>query len=133
MTVASILAQKSKHLICVNADTPVSEVTRILHEKQIGAVLVMQDSTLLGVLTERSIVRAMRADSVMRPTQHTATVSSTLDEAMQIMTAYRVRYLPVLEDGRLIGLVSIGDVVKAELNQNAREVENLTAYISGGQ
>ena len=143
MTVASILAQKSKKLICVSPDTPVSDVTRILHEQQIGAVLVTEGDTLLGVLTERGIVRAMalnpqgvramRADAVMRPKQHEAHLSSTLDEAMQIMTENRVRYLPVCEDGRLIGLVSIGDVVKAEVVRNAQEVQNLTAYISGGQ
>ncbi len=141
MTVASILAQKSKTLICVAPDTPVSEVTRILHEKQIGAVLVMDGETLLGVLTERGIVRAMAlnpqgvramaASSVMRPKLHEAHLSSTLDEAMQVMTENRVRYLPVVEDGKLVGLVSIGDVVKAELGRNVHEVQNLTAYISG--
>ena len=142
MTVASILAQKDKTLICVAPDTPVSEVTRILHEKQIGAVMVMDGDTLLGVLTERGIVRAMAlnpqgvrampASSVMRPKEHEAQLSSTVDEAMQIMTEHRVRYLPVCEEGKLIGLVSIGDVVKAELGRNVQEVQNLTAYISGG-
>ncbi|WP_428391167.1 CBS domain-containing protein [Lichenicoccus sp.] len=141
MTVASILASKPRTLVSVTPETTVGEVARLLHERQIGAALVMQGDTLLGILSERGIVRAlalhpsgvrgMRADSVMKPRQVETHLSATLEEAMRIMTDNRVRYLPVFEDGHLAGLISIGDVVKAELGRHAHEVTNLTAYISG--
>jgi CBS domain-containing protein len=141
MTVASILAEKGNNLISVRPDTPVSEVTRILHKNQIGAVLVMQDDQLLGVLSERGIVRAlalhssgvraMRADSIMRPREHETQLSATLAEAKRIMTEGRVRYLPVRENGKLVGLISMGDVVRAELSRHADELKSVTAYING--
>jgi CBS domain-containing protein len=141
MTIASILKEKGESLICVAPDTAIGDVTRIMHENQIGAVLVMEEDRLLGVLSERGIVRAlalhpsgvraMPAHSAMRPRQYETTLSATLEEAMQIMTDNRVRYLPVRDAGKLVGLISIGDVVKAELRRHAHEVTNLTAYISG--
>jgi CBS domain-containing protein len=139
--VSSILATKSKNLISVSSNTPVSDVTQILHENTIGAVLVMEGSKLLGVLSERGIVRAMalnpsgvramRADHAMRPTQYRVSADASLEDAMQIMTDHRVRYLPVFEGDELVGLISIGDVVKAELNIRLHEVNSLTNYISG--
>jgi CBS domain-containing protein len=141
MTIASILNSKGNTLISVRPDTPIGEVTRIMHEHQIGAVLIMEADKLLGVLSERGIVRAlalhpsgvraMRADSAMKPRQHETTLSATLEDAMRIMTDTRVRYLPVRDAGKLVGLISIGDVVKAELARHAHDVQNLTAYISG--
>jgi CBS domain-containing protein len=141
VTVASILASKGRNLISVSAETTVSEVTQILHNNSIGAVLVMKAGKLLGILSERGVVRAMAlnpsgvrgmsAESVMRPTQYTVRLDAPLEEAMQIMTTNRVRYLPVLDKGDLVGLISIGDVVKAELNLRLHEVTNLTNYIGG--
>jgi CBS domain-containing protein len=139
MTVASILAAKGRNLISVPFDTPVSEVTQILYQNTIGAVLVMRDGKLLGVLSERGIVRAMAlnpggvramsAQSVMRPTEHIVSLEATLEEAMRLMTEHRVRYLPVFAAGELIGVISIGDVVKAELEVRSHEVESLKDYI----
>jgi CBS domain-containing protein len=141
MTIASILKEKGNTLISVTPETPIGEVTRIMHENQIGAVLVMEKDKLLGVLSERGIVRAlalhpsgvraMPAHSAMKPRQYETTLSATLEEAMQIMTDNRVRYLPVRDAGKLIGLISIGDVVKAELRRHAHDVKDLTAYIGG--
>ena len=141
MTIESILKSKGNTLISVAPETPIGEVTRIMHENQIGAVLIMENDHLLGVLSERGIVRAlalhpsgvraMRADSAMKPKQHETTLSATLEEAMQIMTDNRVRYLPVRDGGRLVGLISIGDIVKAELARHADDVQNLRAYIGG--
>ena len=142
MIVASILAAKGKELICVAPDTPIAEATRILHAKGIGAVLVMRDGVLLGTLSERGIVRAMalhpngvramRADSVMKPFRCQTSPSATIEEAMQTMAEHRVRYLPVIEEQRLVGLLSGGDIIRAKLGHSLSEVENLAAYISGG-
>ncbi len=141
MTVASILKSKPSRLVKVDAELPISAVTEILHQNNIGAVLVMRDDELLGVLSDRGIVRAMAlnphgvrampAERAMKPRQHEASPSTTLEEAMRIMTTNRVRYLPIFEAGRLIGIVSIGDVVKSLLDQQSVKVDSLTAYISG--
>ena len=141
MTLASILKSKPAKLVKVEADTPISVVTEILHRNNIGAVLVMRDDDLLGVLSDRGIVRAMAlnpqgvrampAERAMKPRQHEAAPSTTLEQAMQIMTTHRVRYLPVFEAEHLVGIVSIGDVVKALLDRQAVTVDSLTAYING--
>ena len=141
MTLASILKSKTGTLVKVEAGTPIATVTEILHRNNIGAVLVMRDGALLGVLSDRGIVRAMAlnpqgvrampAERAMKPRQHEAAPSTTLEEAMRIMTTHRVRYLPIFEADRLVGIVSIGDVVKALLDRQSVAVESLTAYISG--
>ncbi len=139
MTVASILAGKSSELIRVRPDTPIDDVTHVLHENTIGAVLVMEGETLLGILSDRGIVRAMAqnpggvrampAAAAMKKRQFEATPSTTIEEAMRTMTVNRVRYLPVFEEDRLVGLVSIGDVVKAMLDRQTLAVESLAAYV----
>ena len=141
MTVASIIRNKNGALVKVEADTPIGTVTEILHRNNIGAVLVMRGGELAGVLSDRGIVRAMAlnpqgvramaAERAMKPREHVVAPSTTLEEAMRIMTVHRVRYLPVLENAELVGIVSIGDVVKAELDRQSTAVESLTAYIGG--
>ncbi|MBE7212134.1 MAG: CBS domain-containing protein [Gluconacetobacter diazotrophicus] len=141
MTLASILRSKGGSLVSVEADTPVAAVTEILHRNNIGAVLVMRGGQLAGVLSDRGIVRAMAlnpqgvrampAERAMRPREHEATPDMPLTEAMRIMTVHRVRYLPVLDDGTLVGIVSIGDLLKAELERQSVAVDSLTAYIGG--
>ena len=140
MPLASIVKSKPGTLIKVEADTPIGVVTEILHRNNIGAVLVMRGDALLGVLSDRGIVRAMAlnpqgvrampAERAMKPRQHEAAPSTTLEQAMQIMTTHRVRYLPIFESGTLVGIVSIGDVVKALLERQAVTVDSLTAYIN---
>ena len=141
MTLASILGSKTGALVTVEEGTPIGAVTEILHRNNIGAVLVMRGDELLGVLSDRGIVRAMAqnpqgvrampAERAMKPRQHEAAPSTTLQEAMRIMTVNRVRYLPIFDADRVVGIVSIGDVVKALLDRQAVDVESLTAYISG--
>ncbi len=139
MTIASILRTKSKRLIRVDPETPISAVTDILHRNIIGAVLVMRGDELLGVLSDRGIVRAMAlnpqgvrampAEQAMKPRKFETTPSATLEEALRIMTDNKVRYLPVFESDALVGVVSIGDVVKALLDRQTAAVESMTAYI----
>ncbi len=139
MPVASILATKGNALVRVAPETPIGAVTEILHGNNIGAVLVMRGEELLGVLSERGIVRAMAqnpggvrqmpAEQAMKPRQHETSPSATLEEALRLMTEHRVRYLPVFEASRLVGVISIGDVVAELLNRSSAAVESLTAYI----
>jgi CBS domain-containing protein len=142
MTIASILRQKGHDIISVQPTAKLVDVAVTLSDKRIGAVLVRDSANqLLGILSERDIVRVfareagacqdMTAAQIMTRVLHTVTPSTTVDEALSLMTASRVRHLPVLVSDELVGMVSIGDVVKARLEQQAQEVDSLTAYVAG--
>ena len=141
-TVAAILKHKGYQVSTVNPTASVSEVVEVLAERRIGAVLVMDtDEQMLGIVSERDIVRALAANGartlemtsgqLMTRAVQVAHPSTTVDQAMQIMTAGRFRHLPVIDHDTLIGLISIGDVVKARIMQQDTVVESLTAYVSG--
>ncbi len=139
MPIASILAAKGNALVRVSPETPIAAVTEILHRNNIGAVLVMRGEELLGVLSDRGIVRAMAlnpagvrampAEQAMKPRRYETTPSATLEDALRLMTEHHVRYLPVFDAGLLVGVVSIGDVVAELLDRKSATVESLTAYI----
>ncbi|MDD2796004.1 CBS domain-containing protein [Acidocella sp.] len=143
MILQAILANKPAGYIAVPQEMRVSAVIAVLAEKHIGAVLVVgpQDD-LVGILSERDVVRSLSvraaatlyltAADLMTPNPATASRATTVEEAMELMTNGRFRHLPVLEDGRLIGLVSIGDVVKARIDHQKYEVETLRTYVAGG-
>jgi CBS domain-containing protein len=142
MTVAAILKHKGSDVASIGPNATVAEVARLLTVRRIGGVVV-QDAggRLLGILTERDIVHViadhdadgleMPAEQVMTRTLKTATPRTTVDEAMTMMTAGRFRHLPVLDHGRLAGIISIGDVVKARIMQQDHEVDSLKAYVAG--
>ncbi len=140
MTIQSIIRHKN-NVISVPPGTTVAETVQVLAEHKIGAVLVMDGPELLGILSERDIVRAMSrqpsgvralaVSAIMTVTRATISPNATIIEAMQIMTDRRVRHLPVIDAGRVVGVVSIGDVVKARLGQQASEVESMKAYVTG--
>jgi CBS domain-containing protein len=142
MTVSAILAHKGGSIVSVHPAATIVEVTHVLAEHRIGAVLVCNErGDLMGVLSERDIVAALAADGASAldhsaeemMTRHvtTASVRTTIAEAMQMMTNGRFRHLPIIDKGRLIGLVSIGDVVKARMSQQEQEVDSLKAYVTG--
>jgi CBS domain-containing protein len=142
MTVAAILKHKGYDVASVRPTATINEVARLLSGRRIGGVVV-QDAAehLVGILTERDIVHAiarhgaasleMPAAQVMTRTVTTATLHTTVEEAMRLMTAGRFRHLPVIEHGALTGIISIGDVVKARIMQQEHEVDSLKAYVAG--
>lgn len=142
MTVASILHHKGHDVASVAPATRIPDIAIALAERRIGAVLV-QDAAhhLLGIVSERDIVRCLARDGqacldksaaqIMTTALHTAKPETTTEQAMTIMTNNRVRHLPVLDEGELIGLVSIGDIVKARLDEQAQQVDSLSAYVAG--
>lgn len=142
MTIASILKQKSAAVTSVAPQHTVAETVAVLTSKRIGAVLV-QDMAgqVLGILSERDIVHAlaqhgagslsMSAAQLMTSDIRTASLQTTVAEAMTMMTEGRFRHLPVMDGGRLAGMISIGDVVKARLSEQAHEVDSLMAYVAG--
>ena len=142
MTIATILKQKGRSIISVAPAMRIGEVVGVLAEKRIGAVLVLDPAgQLAGILSERDIVRSlatngaqtleMTASQLMTRAPTTATTDLTVYDAEHLMTNGRFRHLPILEEGKLIGMVSIGDVVKAVLDQQTHEVDNLRNYVTG--
>lgn len=142
MTVAAILKHKGNEVARVPPSATVAEVAKRLREKRIGAILVLDAADqLLGIVSERDIVSnlaehgaltlEMTASQIMTRVLHTVTLQSSVPDAMAQMTNRRVRHLPVLDNGRLVGIVSIGDIVKARIDAQAQEVDSLKAYVAG--
>ena len=142
MTVAAILHHKGHEVASVLPTALIVDVTRRLADHKIGAILVRDTAgQLLGIVSERDIVRCisragatcleMTAAQLMTSVLFTVTPSHTVAQAMAMMSESRVRHLPVLESGKLVGLISIGDVVKALIGQQAQEVDSLRAYVAG--
>jgi len=143
MTVAAILKHKGDAVFAVDPTATVPMVASMLTIKRIGAVLVRDaGGQVLGIVSERDIVRSMAsnglntmemtAGQLMTRVIHTVTPSTTVSQAMEQMTLARVRHLPVVEHDTLLGMISIGDVVKARIMQTEHEVDSLKAYVSGG-
>jgi CBS domain-containing protein len=142
MTIAAILKHKGNQVSAVAPTATIAEVAQELARLRIGAVLVMDAARqLLGIVSERDIVAslaangantlAMTAGQLMTQDVKTASPRTTVAEAMGIMTAGRFRHLPVVEGGALLGIISIGDVVKARITQQEHEVDSLKAYVAG--
>jgi len=142
MTVAAILKHKGHQVTTVVPTASIAEVAEVLAAHRIGAVLVMDRAEqLLGIVSERDIVRSlaangghtleMTAGQLMTRALQIATPDTTVEEAMHMMTEGRFRHLPVLDHGRVAGLISIGDVVKARIMQQTHEVDSLRAYVAG--
>jgi len=142
MTIAAILKHKGHDVAHVAPTATIAEVVQQLASRRIGAVLVLDAADqLLGIVSERDIVGSlaehgrrtleMTAAQLMTRDLHTATMATTVPQATEMMTNERFRHLPVLENGRLVGIVSIGDIVKARLSQQEQEVDSLKAYVAG--
>ena len=143
MNVAGILKTKGFDVITAAPSDSIAEVSNILGSKRIGAVLVVDEmGELRGVLSERDIVRGLseagdgclrlRAEELMTSKLVTTTPSETIDNVMALMTEKRIRHLPVLENGKLSGFISIGDVVKSRMDEVEREAAALRDYIATG-
>ena len=141
MIVEQILKGKTGVMATVGADLSLADVCALLTERRIGAVPVMDGATLVGIISERDVVHVLashgaaalgiKVGDAMTRAVKTTTLQTTVEQAMAAMTTGRFRHLPVLEGGRLIGIVSIGDVVKARLDEQQYEVENLRSYVAG--
>lgn len=140
MSVAQILAEKGSDVFTVENDATVLEVARALAERKIGAAVVLDGGKLCGIASERDIVREIAKDSVeaigmpisacMTSNVVSCSIDDTIDMVMEKMTAGRFRHVPVLSNGELAGLISIGDVVKRKIQQAEHDVEDLKRYIA---
>lgn len=143
MTVASILAEKGRDVVTAGPDTLLSEIVDMLAAKRIGAIVVTEaGGKVCGIVSERDVVReiASRGAAVLdQPVSVCMTrkvlscrESDTINQVMNVMTHHRFRHLPVVADGKLSGIVSIGDVVKRRMEQIERDAEEMRNYIATG-
>jgi CBS domain-containing protein len=140
MTIASILRNKGAEVASVAVSTPVRDVLTVLHDRRIGAVLVMDGGDIAGIVSERDIVRclhqqgaavlSMTAGDIMTSPVMTVDSTSLVVGAMALMTERRIRHLPVVDGGTLIGVVSIGDLVKRRIDMAEAEAAALKDYIA---
>lgn len=140
MAIASILKDKGETIIAASPAQTVADVVALLCTHRIGAVIVMEGGEVAGVLSERDIVRGLNeqgAAILQRPARDIMTTevitvapSESVTTALSRMTRRRIRHLPVLEGGQVRGVVSIGDLVKARIDEAVREAESLKDYIS---
>jgi CBS domain-containing protein len=137
--VAQLLKHKGSTIYSVDPEAPVLEAIRLMAEHHVGALLVMRDQQLVGVVSERDYARkvilkgrsssATAVRQIMSSPVLTVRPDQLVRECMQIMTDKRVRHLPVIEGGRVIGVLSIGDLVRAVLEEQQKTIEELEQYI----
>jgi len=141
-TVRDLLQTKGNEVWYVSPGTTVIDALKQMAEKRIGALLVLDDGHIAGIVSERDFVRRIASlnkceldrpvHEVMTPEVVTIPPDETIETCMAIMTEKRIRHLPVVEQGKLIGLVSIGDVVKAIITSHEFTIEQLSKFIDGG-
>jgi CBS domain-containing protein len=140
-TVAHLLQTKGTAVLSVPPDSPVFAALELMADKNVGALLVVEGERLVGVLSERDYARKVilkgksSKEIPVREIMSTHVLyvrpQHTIEECMALMTDKRVRHLPVLEEERIVGIVSIGDVVKAIITEQEFMIEQLQSYITG--
>ncbi|MBK9253412.1 MAG: CBS domain-containing protein [Proteobacteria bacterium] len=142
MTLLSQLLDTKGHAVhAVSPDASVIDAIRSMADNHIGALLVMEGQQLAGIVSERDYARKVillgrsSATTAVRDIMSSPVMSlspdSTVDEAMRLMTEHRIRHLPVVANGRVTGLVSIGDLVKCVIEEQRHTIDELHSYISG--
>ena len=142
MSVKAILNEKGRQVVTVDPQAKVRQVVALLSENRIGAVIIVKPGDkIAGILTERDVVAAMAkfgadcldktVSAVMWSKVHSCTEEMSIDDIMEIMNNMRARHLPVEKNGRLVGIVSIGDAVRHHIRAIEHEAEQIKAYIAG--
>jgi CBS domain-containing protein len=141
-TVAAILDAKGRNVYCTPPDATVYEAIQQLADRNVGALMVMEGSRLLGIFSERDYTRKValqgrssketRVSEVITGRVVAVTPATPVPECMKLMLENRVRHLPVLEEGEVVGVISIGDLVNFIINAQQATIEQLHSYIAGG-
>lgn len=141
MTIAAILANKGAEVVSVECDTPVREAVALLAENRIGALPVLKKDKVVGVMSERDVIYCLRTEGaatldwevekVMTAPAITVSPEVSALVALSQMSKRRIRHLPVVEEGKLAGIVSIGDLVAYRICRMEQEVEAMRDYIQG--
>ncbi|MCV7424082.1 CBS domain-containing protein [Mycobacterium yunnanensis] len=142
MRIADVLRNKGAGVLTTSPDTVVRDLVSGLVKRNVGAMVVVGPDSVVGIVSERDVVRMLhehgvealecRVADVMTTDVVTCTSEDTVDGLSALMTTHRVRHVPVVDDGRLAGIVSIGDVVKTRMEELQAEREQLAAYITQG-
>jgi len=139
MHVAAVLKRKGSNVVSITPDKTIAEAVTVLTENHIGAVLVLDSpDSVCGIFSERDVIYGLathgadiltqRVETLMSRDVHLCSPKDTIAAVMNVMTQQRIRHLPVVEDGKLLGMISIGDVVKQRLIDTDLEVETLRGY-----
>ena len=139
--VKHLLDSKGREIISIVQDASVFDAIKLMAERSIGSLLVMDGDELKGIVTERDyarkvIIKGRASDTtpvadIMTTNLITASPEQTVNECMTLMSGKRIRHLPVIADGRVAGIISIGDLVQAIISDQQEEIEQLEQYISG--
>ncbi len=140
-SVEDILSIKGKDVFTISPSAPMQEALKIMSDNNLGAVVVLQNETVIGIFSERDLARKIigkDACSLQTKVRDLMTSSVTVveprtsvEDCMTLMTDKHIRHLPVVQSGKLIGIISIGDVVKAILSSREHEIDKLQEYITG--
>ncbi len=139
ITVRHLLDRKGRAVYAIGPEDPVLEAIQLMADHHIGALVVLRNGELAGILSERDYARKVilmgrssdetPAWQIMSSPVHSVSPDGTLEECMRLMTEKRIRHLPVVETGRVVGMISIGDLVKAVIEEQQRTIEQLESYI----
>jgi CBS domain-containing protein len=142
MRISDVLRGKGHDVATVGRTDTVSQLVTTLGERNIGAAVVTERGRMVGIVSERDVVRRLRergaallsapVADIMTANVYTCSPDDTVDRLAEVMTERRIRHVPVLQDGELVGIVSIGDVVKSRISQLVSDREQLESYIVRG-
>jgi len=140
-TISSILNSKGRRIWSIDPEATIFDAIAMMAEKSVGALLVCSGHKLVGIISERDYARKVilqgksskdtRVEEIMTHPVITVSPAHTIDDCMRIITDHRVRHLPVIDGDELIGVISIGDLVRAIIAHQAETIDHLHAYISG--
>jgi CBS domain-containing protein len=140
LTTRHLLERKGSQIYSIRPEDFVINAIQLMADKHVGALLVMRGAELVGIVSERDYARKVillgrssaetRVSEIMSSPVTTVAPSDTVNECMKLVTERRVRHLPVVEQGRVLGVVSIGDLVKAVIEDQQQQIEQLERYIS---
>jgi CBS domain-containing protein len=138
-SVSQLLDGKGRAIYSIGPEDPVLEAIRLMADRHVGALVVMKGEELVGIVSERDYARKVillgRASDetpvweIMSSPVITVAPNQTLDDCMRLVTAKRIRHLPVVEGGKVVGMISIGDLVKAVIEDQQHTIEQLESYI----
>ncbi len=141
-TIRQLLNRKGYDVVSISPEATVYEALELMADKDVGAVLVMDGDKLLGIFSERDYARKCilrnrrsketKVKELMTSNVFTISPSASINEAMELMTKHHIRHLPVVENGKVVGVISIGDVVKAVIENQEHVISHLEDYITGG-
>lgn len=139
--VKHLLDTKGRGIISIGPDASVLDAIKLMADKLVGSLLVMQGDELFGIVTERDYARKViikgrssqstKVNEIMTADVFSATSDKTVNECMMVMTERKIRHLPIIDDGAVTGIISIGDLVEAIISDQQAEIEQLEHYISG--